>query len=156
MSRRQRVQFTTNSPEATEAIGERVGSRLRGGEVIELVSDLGGGKTTFVRGLARGMGSADRVTSPTFTVSKVYKAGPLELHHFDFYRLHEGGVTAHELGEAMGEPGIVTVVEWGDVVQDILPPERLGVHITKTDDIGRLLVLAAPTSLAYLVEGTEQ
>jgi len=81
------LRITSESPEATEQLAEAIGRRLTGGEVIELVSDLGGGKTTFVRGLARGLGSADVVSSPTFTVSKVYKADKLELHHFDFYRL---------------------------------------------------------------------
>lgn len=66
-------QVMTDSASATETLGEAMGKRLRGSEVIELVSDLGGGKTTFVRGLARGLGSTDKVSSPTFTISQVYK-----------------------------------------------------------------------------------
>src|SRR6185436_20817876 len=92
----------TTSAVETESLGEKVGRNLKGGEVIVLSSDLGGGKTTFVRGLARGADSADHVSSPTFTLSKVYqlqndtKASTdsntktlREIQHFDFYRLDE-------------------------------------------------------------------
>lgn len=69
-------QIVSTSSDATEKLGEQVGKRLKGGEVIELISDLGGGKTTFIRGLARGMGSTDHVSSPTFTISKFYSVKP--------------------------------------------------------------------------------
>ncbi len=68
------LQIDTTSPEDTLNLAAKIGARLRGGEVIELVSDLGGGKTVFVRGLAKGMGSDDQVASPTFTISREYKA----------------------------------------------------------------------------------
>ncbi len=67
--------FITKNPAQTEAVGEKIGANLRGGETIELVSDVGGGKTTFVHGLARGFGSTDIVASPTFTISRQYGAG---------------------------------------------------------------------------------
>src|SRR5687767_41688 len=92
----------------TEQLAEQLGQRLKGGEVIELASDLGGGKTTFVRGLARGFGSTDKVSSPTFTVQKVYKTGGKEMHHYDFYRLAEAGLTGHELEDSIGDDSIVT------------------------------------------------
>ncbi len=120
--------------------------------MIELVSDLGGGKTTFTRGLVRGVGSEDKVASPTFTISKVYDAGKLEVHHFDFYRLHEPGIVADELAELTGEPSIVVVVEWGDAVQHVLPIERLTVGIKQEPDGTRTLSFSCPTSLSYLVE----
>jgi tRNA threonylcarbamoyladenosine biosynthesis protein TsaE len=113
---------------------------------------LGGGKTTFVRGLARGMGSTDRVSSPTFTVSKVYKAKDLELHHFDFYRLGDAGLLAHELQDIIGDPAIVLVVEWADVVQHVLPEARLTISITCTAEESRKLEFTYPNSLQYLVE----
>jgi len=119
--------------------------------VLELVSDLGGGKTTFVRGLARGMGSIDRVASPTFTISRVYEAGDLELHHFDFYRLHEAGLIAEELAEIIGNPKVVAVVEWGGVVKNVLPDKRLTITIEKTPSDGRRVMLRAPESLGYLI-----
>ena len=97
---------SSDSAEATELLGERLGKSLRGGEVIELVSDLGGGKTTFVRGLARGAGSHDKVASPTFTISKTYVTDGYEIHHFDFYRLNDAGIVADELAEVVGDPHV--------------------------------------------------
>ncbi len=122
--------------------------------MIELVSDLGGGKTTFVRGLARGFGSHDRVASPTFTIGRVYRSGNLTMHHFDFYRLPEAGLIVEELAEVIGDQQVVTVVEWADVVQNVLPKERLTIHITRSNhEGGRTLRAAVPASLEYLLEG---
>lgn len=147
----QRIESTT--AEFTESLAEDIGGRLRGGEVIELRSDLGGGKTTFVRGLMRGMGSADKVASPTFTISKMYKAGKLEVHHFDFYRLSEPGIIANELAEVAGDPLAVVVVEWADVVQHVLPENRLIITIKQTPEGARDMAFQAPEALAYLIEG---
>ena len=147
-------QTHSTSSEDTEALGERVGARLKGGEVIELVSDLGGGKTTFVRGLVRGAGSTDRVASPTFTISREYAAPKFTIVHFDFYRLAEAGVIAEELKEFMGDPGYVVVVEWGDMVADVLPAERLSVELRHTDDESRAIIAYYPSNLAYVAEGT--
>jgi len=141
----------THSPEATEKIGEYIGARVRGGEVIELVSDLGGGKTTFVRGLARGMGSADRVSSPTFTLSREYAAGQRTLYHFDLYRLDEAGLMADEVAELVGAPHAVTVIEWGDVVRHVLPPYALRISIQALGDTERRLEFIYPSKLSYLI-----
>lgn len=143
----------TTSAQATERLGELIGKNLKGGEVIELVSDLGGGKTTFVRGLARGFGSPDKVASPTYTISKVYKHGSRELHHFDFYRLQEAGLISHELTEVIEDPACTVVFEWGEVIQNVLPASRLTVTITKTGEEARNLAFRYPDSLAYLMEG---
>ncbi len=153
MSNKKHWETTTVSPEATEALATLIGHKLRGGETIELVSDLGGGKTTFVRGLARGLGSHDRVSSPTFTISKVYKAKNLELHHFDFYRLNEGGMVAHELAEVAGDPQCITVVEWGEIVQDALPHERLTITIQNHGDDTRDITVVYPPTLEYCLSG---
>jgi|SRR5579883_1017525 len=147
------AQLRTDSPKATEAFAEAIGRRLRGGECIELVSDLGGGKTTFVRGLARGFGSAARVSSPTFTISREYRAGERTMYHFDFYRLQEAGIVANELAEVVHDPQAVVVAEWGDVVDSALPRERLQVVIQTTGDDERVLTLAYPPALAYLLTG---
>ncbi len=130
-----------------------MGQRLRGTEVIELVSDLGGGKTTFVRGLAKGLGSEDHVSSPTFKISNVYKAGNLELHHFDFYRLSDPGVVAQELSEVIGQSETVVVIEWAQVVNDVLPEERLRVEMNTVGEVERQLKFSVPSSLQYLMEG---
>lgn len=144
-------QRTTANAADTEAFAEEIGKRVRGGEVIELVSDLGGGKTTFVRGLARGMGSTNRVASPTFTISQEYKAGKFTLHHFDFYRLHEAGIVAAELAEVTDDPNAVVVVEWGDIVRDVLPAEKITIHIKATGEDTRHLTVVYPQSLAYVI-----
>jgi tRNA threonylcarbamoyladenosine biosynthesis protein TsaE len=145
-------QIVSTSSSATERLAEKLGQQLRGGEVIELVSDLGGGKTTFVRGLARGAGSQDRVASPTFTISKVYQADKFAIHHFDFYRLAGAGLMEHELHDLLGDPRVVTVIEWGGVVQHVLPAERLTIRFSRTSDDTRQLDLTCPQSLQYLVE----
>jgi tRNA threonylcarbamoyladenosine biosynthesis protein TsaE len=118
---------STNSDD-TERLGELLGKRLQGGEVIELRSDLGGGKTTFVRGLARGAGSPDRVGSPTFTLSRVYKTKTFDIRHFDFYRLEEPGILADQLAEAIGDNSVV-IVEWAGIVNDVLPAGRLSIEL---------------------------
>lgn len=147
-----KLEINTDSPEATEQLAHKLGQQLRGGEVIELVSDLGGGKTTFTRGLVQALGSPDKVASPTFTISKVYAAGRLELHHFDFYRLQDAGLAANELHELIGDPELVIVVEWAEVVAHVLPEERLTITLTRTDENSRKLLLDFPESLNYLVE----
>ncbi|MET1033601.1 MAG: tRNA (adenosine(37)-N6)-threonylcarbamoyltransferase complex ATPase subunit type 1 TsaE [Candidatus Saccharimonadales bacterium] len=143
------------TPERTESLAETIGRQLKGGEVIELRSDLGGGKTTFVRGLMRGMGSPDKVASPTFTISKLYKTKKLDVHHFDFYRLSEAGIIADELAEVAGDPLAVVVVEWADVVQHVLPDNRLIITIKQTPEGARDLTFQAPEALAYLIEGLQ-
>lgn len=144
---------TTDSAEATEQLAASIGGRLKGSEVIELVSDLGGGKTTFVRGLASGLGSSDIVSSPTFKISNVYAAGDKELHHFDFYRLTEAGIIADELAEVLAEPDVIVVVEWGGLVRDVLPEKRLAITMTPTAEDARQLVCVYPDSLAYVLQG---
>jgi tRNA threonylcarbamoyladenosine biosynthesis protein TsaE len=128
-----------------------MGRHVRGGEVIELVSDLGGGKTTFVRGLARGMGSTDRVASPTFTLSREYAAGERTLYHFDLYRLSEAGVMADEVAELAGAPHAVTVIEWGDVVRHILPPHAVRIVIRAYSEYERELEISCPDELIYML-----
>ena len=114
----------------TERLGEALGRLLKAPAVLELKSDLGGGKTTFVRGLARGMGSPDTVTSPTFVLNNIYhsKVEPWKIHHFDFYRLSEPGLLSDQLQESLSNPKVVTVVEWGKIVEDVLPVGRITVE----------------------------
>ena len=134
------------------ALAETIGRNLRGGEVIELVSDIGGGKTTFVRGLAKGMGSNDRVSSPSFTLTNQYRSDTITMQHFDFYRLHEPGIMRQELAEFVHDPSTVTVVEWAGIVDDVLPVDRLTINITATDDTSRKYDVVCPRSLQYVVE----
>lgn len=135
----------------TEAFGERLGRTLKGGEIIELISDLGGGKTTLTRGIARGAGSSDVVGSPTFTLSRVYRTFNFDIHHFDFYRLSEAGLMEHELQDLIGDPKAVLIIEWGAVVRRVLPEQRLTITIRQTDKGNRDLACKYPDELAYLI-----
>lgn len=146
---------SSSSSGQTERLAEKVGANLRGGEVIELVSDLGGGKTTFTRGLVRGAGSGDQVGSPTFTLSREYAAPKFTIAHFDFYRLNEAGIVADELAEVEGDTDYVVVVEWGDIVHDVLPKERLTVRLTLTGEDTRGITATYPVELEYLMKGLE-
>lgn len=151
MEQETRTIYTT-SPEETEQVAARIAANLRGGEVIELASDLGGGKTTFTRGLAAGLQSTDPVASPTFTLSREYSGGRLHIYHFDFYRLHEAGIMSDELAELIGDPEGVVVVEWSDVVQNVLPQDRLSIAITATSETQRTIVVTVSGSQKYLLE----
>lgn len=143
-----------NSAEETVELGKKIGSRLRGGEVFELMSDLGGGKTTFVRGLAKGFGSPDPVASPSFTISYVYgRPDGKQLYHFDFYRLNDAGVVGSELAEVEGDTDVVVVVEWGDIVHDVMPENRIKIKIEIHDNDERMLNFEYPVSYQYLFEG---
>ncbi len=145
--------YIVNSSSTTETkeLGEQLGTSLKGGEVIELVSDLGGGKTTFVRGLSCGAGASGQVTSPTFTLSNEYKAANFTIYHFDFYRLTEPGIMSNELAEVMNDEASVVVIEWGDIVADVLPTERLTIKLTASGETSRTLEFICPPSLKYLL-----
>lgn len=148
---RQQIQSTDSK--ITEKIGAKIGTNLKGGEVIELASDLGGGKTTFTRGLVRGAGSNDHVSSPTFTISKIYQANNLQIHHFDLYRLHEAGLMAREIIELQQDPENVLVLEWAGVANATLPAERLVISFETTGETDRVINFEYPKSLEYLLKG---
>lgn len=121
----------TNSVEETIQLGLEFGSKLKGGEVIEFVGDLGAGKTSFMRGLAEGLNSEDSVSSPTFTLSNIYSGHDnLQIHHFDFYRLQEPGLISEQIKEAISDPNVIVCVEWAESVHGILPKDRITIHIT--------------------------
>jgi tRNA threonylcarbamoyladenosine biosynthesis protein TsaE len=145
------ITYNVDCPDgaATMAFGQRLGRVLKGGEVIELIGDIGSGKTTFVRGLAKGIDSSDHVSSPTFTVSAVY-TGRLTVHHLDLYRLAEPGLLRHELTEALSEPNSVAVIEWASTVADILPETRVKINFQTTENEGRKLVVTVPKAMDYI------
>ena len=146
-------QTESSSLDASLALAAQIGRNLRGGETLELISDLGGGKTAFVRGLVAGLGSTDRVSSPSFTLTNQYRAGQKTLHHFDFYRLNEPGILRAELAEILQDTDNIVAVEWADVVADVLPTERLRVKIRASGETSRELQFSYPNSLSYLLTG---
>ena len=136
--------ISTIGSEDTQSLAARLAKLLKGGEVLELASDLGGGKTTFVQGLTRGLGYHGEVTSPTFTLSQVYKLTPsLEVHHYDLYRLGESGIVGDELAEDLGDPHIITVIEWAGVAEQVLPADRLRIEFNVTGDTDRELMFSS-------------
>lgn len=132
------------------ALAADVGSKLRGGETIQLVSDLGGGKTAFVRGLAKGMGSTDSVHSPSFTLSNQYKAKDLTLYHYDFHRLENAGIMREQVAEALADPKAVLAVEWADIIEGVLPADRVVITIKTTGENNRHLEVMYPKEYNYL------
>jgi tRNA threonylcarbamoyladenosine biosynthesis protein TsaE len=144
------ITLQSNSSEDTIKLGQRLGALLRGGEVIELASDLGGGKTTIVRGIAKGFGSTDVVSSPSFTISKVYKTGKRQIVHFDFYRLQEADLIEHELADFLGDPDSVLLIEWAGAVAHILPESRIKLEIKKTGIESRDFCVTVPEEYAYI------
>lgn len=116
------LEYHTHSAEETEALGERLGQTLTGGEVFAYLGDLGMGKTAFTRGLARGLGFCGRVTSPTFTIVNEYE-GRIPLFHFDLYRIAD----EEELFDIGWEDylcrGGVIAVEWSERIPHALPPQ---------------------------------
>ena len=125
------MEVVTNSPEETEAVGAGLAHRLSPGSVVAFTGDLGAGKTAFVRGMARGLGIPDRVTSPTFTIVNEYEGGRLPLFHFDMYRL----ASADELFDIGWEDylarGGVCAVEWSENVAQALDPGHIQVDIRR-------------------------
>lgn len=119
---------TAATAEAMLELGRKVGERLRPGDVVLLFGQLGTGKTTFVKGLAAGLGVTDEVSSPSFALIHVYK-GAATLCHVDLYRL-DSPDDVETLGlEELMESDVVTAVEWPDLVLDVVPDERLEVHL---------------------------
>ncbi|MDR0906412.1 MAG: tRNA (adenosine(37)-N6)-threonylcarbamoyltransferase complex ATPase subunit type 1 TsaE [Oscillospiraceae bacterium] len=131
--------FNSYNEKETENIAEKLAVTLKSGDIITLYGDLGVGKTAFCRGLARGLGIAQRVTSPTFTIVNEYSGGALPLFHFDMYRLG-GSDELFELGfDDYTERGGVVAVEWSERVADAMPPDAIKVTITRTGETERTI-----------------
>ena len=111
--------------------------------VIELIGDVGTGKTTFVRGLAKALGIKEPITSPSFTISKSYAGQKKNLVHYDFYRLEGPGIMVEDLEENIKNKGNIVVIEWSDTVKDILPKNHTIINIRYNDDGTRELEISS-------------
>ena len=135
------MEYLSHSPEETEHIGEMLGRRLRPGTVVAYRGGLGMGKTAFTRGLARGLGCAGRVTSPTFTIVNEYD-GATPLFHFDMYRLGSSDELFDIGWEDYLTRGGVCAVEWSERVDDAMPADTLWVDIARgTDESDRIITI---------------
>ena len=134
------MRYVTHGPEETEALGEKLAQRLRPGDVIAFYGDLGAGKTAFTRGLARGLGVTEPVTSPTYTIVNEYLSGRLPLFHFDMYRLGSAEELFDIGWEDYLERGGVCAVEWSENVEEALAG-AITVTIRRLDDSQREIIL---------------
>ena len=132
------LDFWSHSPEQTLRFGARLGELLHAGDVITLSGDLGAGKTTFVTGLARGWGSTDQVTSPTFVLVNAYRRPDgQQMWHLDGYRLSSGAeALAFGFDDLLDSGGIV-VIEWPENMAAVIPPEHVGLTLSWIDDTRR-------------------
>ena len=127
------MQITTHSADETQALGQKMASRLAPGDVIAYFGDLGAGKTAFTRGLAQGLGITDPVTSPTYTIVNEYLSGRIPLFHFDMYRLSSSDELFDIGWEDYLSRGGVCAVEWSENVEDALQ-DAIRVTIEKDAD----------------------
>ena len=115
----------------TEKLGENIGQKVQPGTVIALIGDLGTGKTTLTKSIARGLGVTETVTSPTFNIIREYKSGRLPLYHFDVYRIGDPD-EMFELGyEEYFYGDGVCVVEWADIIEELLPEDAVVITIDR-------------------------
>lgn len=133
------MEYRSNSPGETEALGAALAKLLWPGAVVAFTGDLGAGKTAFTRGIARGLGIGDRVTSPTFAIVNEYEGGRLPLFHFDMYRLTSSDELFDIGWEDYLDRGGVCAVEWSELAEAALPPETVFVTIARSpeDDAAR-------------------
>ena len=118
----------------TEAFGRELGASAKAGTVIALIGDLGTGKTTLTKYIAAGLGVTEQITSPTFTIIKEYRTGRCPLFHFDVYRIgdidemYELGYEEYFFGDG------VCIVEWADLIEELIPEDALTIRITRGED----------------------
>lgn len=144
--------ISTKTAEDTEAVGARLGCQLAPGDLILLEGELGAGKTTFARGVARGAGYKGRVSSPTFALAHVYKGRRLTVHHLDMYRLAGGDPTEVGLEDLLRDPKAAVIVEWPGAVASGWPKERLEVKLAHSMS-GRTLRFKARGARAKALAG---
>ena len=143
------MEFITNSPTETEEVGAALGKILKSGTILAYRGDLGAGKTAFTRGLARGLGYTEPVTSPTYTIVNEYLGGRLPLFHFDMYRLASSDDLWDIGWEDYLERGGICAVEWSENVEDAME-NAIFVTIHKTGEESRRIEIEGGEELADL------
>ena len=143
------MEFITNSPIETEKVGEALGKALQPGSILAYEGDLGAGKTAFTRGLARGLGAAEQVTSPTYTIVNEYLSGRMPLFHFDMYRLTSSDDLWDIGWEDYLERGGVCAVEWSENVRDAME-DAITVCIQKLGEETRKITITGGAGLEDL------
>lgn len=141
-------ELVLNSREETIQLGTKLAGDLKAGDVIVLNGDLGAGKTTFTKGIAKGLGINEIIKSPTFTIIREYQDGRLPLYHMDAYRLEEGGAEDLGLDEYFDGDG-VSVVEWAQFAAEELPTEFLAITFRRTNDESSRILTFEPHGLHF-------
>lgn len=139
--------------------GKKLGQILVGGEIIELIGDVGAGKTTLVKGIAKGLGITDPVQSPSYNINRTYQCrkNGLELSHYDFYRIEQIGVLGDELDEELDDDNKILIIEWSDAAKNVLPEDRMIVRITTIGDTARQLeILASGNDSQKIIDKMEE
>ena len=135
-----------------QEFGIKLSKLLSGGTTLELIGDVGAGKTTLTRAIARGLGVTDSIHSPTFTISNRYETPDgLLLAHYDFYRLSDAGIMKDEIAEVLEDEHTITIIEWGDIVEEILPDNRITIRINSDSENSRQLDLTAHDQLTQKI-----
>ena len=142
------MEFITHSPAETEAVGEALAKVLQPGMVLAYEGDLGAGKTAFTRGLARGLGATEQVTSPTYTIVNEYLSGRMPLFHFDMYRLGSADALWDIGWEDYLERGGVCAVEWSENVAEAME-SPIRIRIEKLSDETRRITIEGGVALAH-------
>ena len=141
------MEFITNSPEETEKIGEKLAKALPAGTILAYRGDLGAGKTAFTRGLARGLGANEPVTSPTYTIVNEYLSGRLPLFHFDMYRLRSADDLFDIGWEDYLDRNGICAVEWSENVAEAME-DAVFITIQKTGESSRRITVEGGVKLA--------
>ena len=132
--------YTSHSEQDTMELAQNIESEKFPNMVICLCGELGSGKTVFVKGFAQSLGIDENITSPTFNLVKEYLNGEMPLYHMDVYRLEDGDDGTTGLNDYFSKNG-VTIIEWSDLIKDILPEERLEIRFKVIDEETRVLTL---------------
>lgn len=141
--------YITNSPQATMNLSEEFSKRLKKGYIITLDGELASGKTTFTKGLGKGLAIEDTINSPTFTISKIYE-GILPLIHIDAYRLED---VDQDLGfEEYFDEDWMVVIEWPEYIAHLLPKKRIAVEFEVLDEFSRKITFITSEEDTFLVE----
>lgn len=151
------MDFLIDNVDNTTLLGKKIGELARPGDIICLTGDLGTGKTHLTKGIARGLGVEDYITSPTFTIVNEY-TGKYKLYHFDVYRVNDPDeIYAIGFDEYIFSDGI-SVIEWANYIEELIPPERMEINITKLPDKGenyrKIIIKAYGSRYDYIKEIT--
>ncbi len=127
--------FTTESARQTQQLGHDIAQKLKDGGILALYGDLGSGKTTFVQGLAEGLGVKQKIISPTFIIARKYELGERNFYHIDLYRIEEtSDVESIGLSEIINDKSNIVTIEWPEKIEKLLPKNRMNLHFEYLED----------------------